>query len=444
MVGAILSDSYWGKYRTILRLSLIYCLGMLLLAVSSLPSLHSAALFIGGLVLAALGTGGIKPCVSAFGGDQFRPSQVAAIAVYFSVFYFAINAGSVLSMLITPILRQNVHCFGEGSCYPLAFGLPAALMLVATVVFVSGSVAYVKHPPAGNVSLQVLRVLVSAGWARGRAMFRRRDGESRGSSWLDYADMRQNSPAFVRDVRILLGILAVFAPISLFWALYDQQGSRWTYQALLMDGHVGPFRIKPEQMGVFNAALILLLIPAFERIIYPGLAHINLTMRPLGRIFCGMALATVSFVLAAGLQFAIDTRGSFSPSPDEPGTRICTDGCIHILWQVPQYIVLTCGEVMLSITGLEFAYSQAPGSIKSVCSSAWLLTVAAGNLIVIVFNELDPVSWFVSAHWMAWNFVFWAGVLATGTMVFAVIASRYQYVNVEELHMVDSIEADEK
>ena len=85
-----------------------------------------------GLFLIAFGTGGIKPCVSAFGGDQFiRPQQDKQLEQFFSVFYFAINAGSLISTFVTPILREDVHCFGEDSCFSLAFGLPAALMLVA-------------------------------------------------------------------------------------------------------------------------------------------------------------------------------------------------------------------------------------------------------------------------------------------------------------------------
>lgn len=312
-------------------------------------------------------------------------------------------------------------------------------MLVATIVFVGGSAAYKKLPPSGNVSLQVIKVLLSATAGKIKAVIKG-TGE-RHASWLDYADTSAYPPAFIREVRIVLGILAVFAPISLFWALYDQQGSRWTYQAIMMNGQVGPFSIKPEQMGVFNAVLILALIPAFERIIYP-----LIPMAPLVRIFWGMALAAASFVMAALLQFVMEARGSFESDPDNPGVQICTAGCVHVLWQVPQYIVLTCGEVMLSITGLEFAYSQAPVSMKSVCSAAWLLTVAAGNLVVILLNELDPIAWFPALfrNQAAWNFLLWAGILAAGTLLFGVIAAQYRYVNVAELHSVPSDELVEE
>ena len=314
-------------------------------------------------------------------------------------------------------------------------------MLTATIVFVAGSAMYVKKPPSSDASsLKVIKVIASATLGRLRA-FVSRDGERR-NSWLEYADISKYSRDFIRETRIVLGIVTVFAPISLFWALYDQQGSRWTYQAIMMNGKIGPISIKPEQMGVFNAILILLLIPAFDRIIYPTLGQLGVSMQPLAKIFWGMSLAAFSFVLAAGLQFLIESKGTFIDNREDTGTMICESGCVHVLWQIPQYFILTCGEVMLSITGLEFAYSQAPESMKAVCSAAWLLTVAAGNLVVIVFNELDPVSWIVRSNQMAWNFMFWSVVLAGGTFIFALMASKYKYLSTDELHTIPSESED--
>jgi solute carrier family 15 (oligopeptide transporter), member 1 len=110
LFGGILSDALLGRFRTILLLSVVYCAGMAVLAGSSFPGVENPHfLFLFGLVLVALGTGGIKPCVSAFGGDQFNPNHLKAISTYFSIFYFSINAGSVLSMFITPIFRKNFH-----------------------------------------------------------------------------------------------------------------------------------------------------------------------------------------------------------------------------------------------------------------------------------------------------------------------------------------------
>ena len=112
LFGGILSDSLLGRYKTIVTVSLVYCVGMGVVAGSTFYGNESSiGMFMVGLVLVALGTGGIKPCVSAFGGDQFLPSQMAEISTYFSIFYFSINAGSVLSMFITPILRQDFHWY---------------------------------------------------------------------------------------------------------------------------------------------------------------------------------------------------------------------------------------------------------------------------------------------------------------------------------------------
>lgn len=366
-------------------------------------------------------------------------------------------------MFITPILRQDVHCFGQESCYPLAFGLPAVLMLVATIIFVVGGFSYKRLPAEGNVVLRVTKatwLALKNKWRAWRA--RKTDGNVPLAHWLDYAaapaveeeldasevqgdvqpEVQYYSKEFLDEVRTLLAVLVVFLPICAFWALYDQQGSRWTYQAIMMSGRVKlgsrVIRIKPEQMGIANAILILILIPLYDRVIYPALAKMHLPLRALPRMLIGMLLAVASFVMAAILQFIINSRSTFAPDPADPALKVCVDGCVHVLWQLPQYLVLTCGEIMLSITGLEFAYSQAPSSMKSVCQACWLLTVAFGNLLVMVLNEIDIVGRILRArggsgygsedYIMAWNFVFWATVLTISTSGFTFLARRYRYV----------------
>ncbi len=433
LFGGILSDSWLGKFWTILALSIVYCIGSIVLAVTSFPGVTGTppkpwGCFLG-LSLLALGTGGIKPCVSSFGGDQFQTTQAKTIALFFSVFYFMVNAGSVLSMLITPILR-SVHGFGQKSCYPLAFGLPAILMLVATAIFVAGFRLYRHVHPQGNVVMKVIKASFHAISNR----FRQRGGNAPVHHWLDRAQPKYER-LFVEDCKKLFRILIVLAPVCLFWALYDQQGSRWTYQAIMMSPHVSlfgaKFAIKPDQMGIVNAFLILAMIPLFNSFVYPGLGRIGLKLKPLQRMMCGMILAATSFVLAAIIQFSIVSRGTFAANPDDPQTLVCMDGCVHVLAQIPQYILLTAGEIMCSITGLEFAYSQAPESMKSVCGAVWLLTVAAGNLVVIFFNELDLVRRILGSsnkQLQSWNFVFWTIVLCVGMLIFGWLSHGYNYV----------------
>lgn len=428
--GGIMSDSWLGKFKTIFYLSIVYACGSLVLALTSFPRItgnppHWWGAMIG-LTLIVIGTGGIKPCVSSFGGDQFKPTQLAMISVFFSWFYWSINAGSMLSMFITPVLRQNVHCFGEDSCYPLAFGLPAALMVIATVVFVIGYKSYVHVPPAGNGFVQVCKACTTA--VREKIRLKRSGtAYSKPSHWVYYARTKF-SAAFLAETKAVLAIVALLSPISFFWALYDQQGSRWTYQGMMMETKLGSIDIKPEQMGIINAFLILVLIPAFEYGLYPFMAFIGLRMRAVSKMFWGMILAIVSFVIAAFLQFTIEKRGTFVADPSDPASLMCVEGCVHILWQFPQYFIITCAEVMVSCTGLEFAYSQAPATMKSVCQATWLLTVAAGNLIVIIVTLIDPVRLVTKTYVQAWNFIVWSGILALGTGLFLWVAKGYVYV----------------
>lgn len=134
IVGGILADVWWGRFKTICILSIVYCFASALISISSMPMFifsPNTALIIG-LLLISIGAGGIKPCVSAFGADQFKmPQQEADFSSYFSLFYASINIGAFLSHAITPILRSDFPCFGQNDCYPLAFGVPAILMFIA-------------------------------------------------------------------------------------------------------------------------------------------------------------------------------------------------------------------------------------------------------------------------------------------------------------------------
>ena len=114
-----------------------------------------------------------------------------------------------------------------------------------------------------------------------------------------------------------------------------------------------------------NPVLIATMIPLFDFVIYPFFESRRFSLRPISRMVTGMVLSSVAFLFSGLLQQAIDSQGA----SNQP---------LSILWQIPQYVVMTAGEIMFSITGLEFAYSQAPDSMKAVVQAAWLFTVSAG------------------------------------------------------------------
>ncbi|EDV45753.1 peptide transporter family 1 isoform X2 [Drosophila erecta] len=590
--GAIISDSWLGKFKTILYLSLVYICGSVLLTLGAIGPLNlpMETFTMLGLALIALGSGGIKPCVSAFGGDQFKvPEQVKQITSFFSLFYFSINAGSLISTSVTPILREDVSCFGDINCYPLAFGVPAVLMIVSVIIFVLGRSLYKMKPPAGNMVVLVSSTICTAITTK----CKEKKTNPR-EHWLDYADGKYDRQ-LIDDVKVLMRVLFLYLPLPVFWALFDQQGSRWTFQATRMDGDMGSWDIKPDQLQVLNPLLILLFIPLYDVAFYPVLRLVGIR-RPLQKLTMGGILAGIAFIISGVVELKlektypdlpysqniqlrifnadkcdyrftsnipgmedvtvhsldaytykdINAPGSLSmtysltstsndcdisavdisevltdktawslflnplnktklyweedfvdkPSESYPlirnvanvpqglsiiwksvskgevaynelanetllkrvasadydvqvdgkpvGTfnvhtggvytllirennnnyeanlvQVTNPNSMNILWLVPQYVVMTLGEVMFSVTGLEFSYAQAPPSMKSVLQACWLLTVAFGNVIVVIIAE---AALFES---QASEFFLFSGLMFADMLIFMVMAYYY-------------------
>ena len=318
LLGAALADLWLGKYRTILLLSLVYCAGHLVLALDA----TRAGLAVG-LALIALGAGGIKPCVSAHVGDQFGWRNRRLIPRTFAWFYAAINLGAFSSTLLTPWLLDR---FGPH----WAFGVPGLLMALATWIFWAGRRRFVHVPPAGGA---LLNELLS----------------------------RDTGRIFLR-----LGVIYLF--VAVFWALFDQIGSSWVLQARHMDRVVMGVEILPAQVQAANPLLVLLLIPLFQRWLYPWLERRGFA-RPMHKVALGFFVAVAAFAVAAVAQARIDAGGA--PS---------------ILWQLAAYLLLTAAEVMVSITALEYAYTQAPRTMKSFVMALFMLSVSLGNLFTGAVN----------------------------------------------------------
>jgi POT family proton-dependent oligopeptide transporter len=318
LLGALLADGLWGKYRTIMSLSIVYCLGLFCLA---LDNTRTGLLV--GQALIALGAGGIKPCVSAHVGDQFSSGNRHLLGKVFSWFYLTINLGAFIAMLLVPWLLKT-----QGA--PVAFLVPGLLMLSATLLFWSGRYRFVHIPPTG---MNFVREALS--------------GEG---------------------LRILGRLSGIYLFIAMFWALFDQNSSSWVLQAQHMDRRIFGIEILPSQIQAANPLLIVLLIPLFHRYIYPELGK-HTSLGYLNKITIGLFITFLSFVLIAFIQLRIDA--GFPP---------------NIAWQLLAYLLLTSAEVMVSITCLEFSYTQAPKSMKSLVMSLYMAAVALGNLFTSAVN----------------------------------------------------------
>ncbi|XP_035702259.1 peptide transporter family 1 isoform X2 [Folsomia candida] len=313
IVWGIIADSFWGKYTTIWIVSLIFALGNVILTLSSIPPLNLPAipLTMIGLFLMALGTSGMKPCVAPFGGEQFKlPAQAKYLQQFFSVFFFAVTVGNMISTIITPVFRRDIQCFGIG-CYPLAFGVPSVTMLFAVGVFVSGKSLYKINPPAGNMLVKVVRCIT-------HALVNKKYSDQEKSNWLDYADDKFDA-GLINDIKMLLRVLVYYIPIPMFFALYEQLGSRWTLMATRMDGRIGnsSFIIKPDQMQVSNAILMFIFIPIFQALVYPLFRKCRLLKRPLQRMGVGGFIAALSFFVAGIIELQIEKNHYIPPSPSE-------------------------------------------------------------------------------------------------------------------------------
>lgn len=360
IAGAIIADVFWGKYKTIILLSIVYIMGHVALAIDETRLGLSI-----GLTLIAIGSGGIKPCVSAHVGDQFEEKNKNLLEKIFGYFYFSINMGAAISSLLTPILLDK---FGPH----IAFGVPGFLMLTATIVFWMGRKVFVAVPPVG---------------------------------WKQY---KQDvfSP---KGKKAILNLSVMYIFIAVFWSLFDQTGSSWVLQADKMDRFVNlgfvKFELLASQIQAINPLLIIIFIPLFTYVLYP-FVNKRFPLTPLRKIIIGMFIAGFSFAIIAIAQMQISAGAT--PS---------------ILWQFVAYVILTAAEVMVSITGLQFSYTQAPNSMKSFIMGLWLLSVALGNLITAqVSSNLENIIPVDSPGF----FWFFAGLMLVTAILFLLVASRYK------------------
>jgi POT family proton-dependent oligopeptide transporter len=538
LIGAIISDRWLGKYRTILYLSMVYCVGHAALAIFEGPELQLAifdkvlldpvsGMYVG-LFLIALGSGGIKPCVSAHVGDQFGKGNWHMVQKVYNAFYFIINFGSAFATIFIPMLRgkvidvtvDGVVTRSYSGSVTWAFAVPGILMGLATICFWAGRKEFVHVPPThpgkrgfldvlsgtllflgflavpiwfseflGSVAMTVgvsVSCIVAAvvtyaarqkieqddGFLAQtffclKAKFsgdNAGDGEAPQEGRRDLRDHFFYGPAARRFGNELAEgpvavwkIISVFILVSVFWGLFHQHSSTWIAQARDMDrsidmglnswllsgaglgfitgyafvlalkkkgtgllmwagggaviglllgwiGHrFGPYTLEASQVPAVNPFMVMLLIPYTAFGLYPLMERMGYEPKPLRRMTIGMLMAGLSFAAVAIIQGVMDG-----------GTPL------HVGWQLIPYLIITLAEVMVSITGLEFAYTQAPKRMKSVIMGFWLLNVTLGDLLVVFVTRIK----FQEQTTFFWVF---AGLMVAAGLLFGLRARSYEY-----------------
>lgn len=344
LIGSLISDMFLAKFRTIIAFSVVYCLGFLAI---TLDQTYLGAIL--GLGLIAIGSGIIKPCLSANVGDQFGHTNQHLITKAYNIFYWSVNFGALFSMFISPWI------YDKYKDVRIALGIPGIFMVAATIIYLLGRKSIVDIPPKGK--------------------------------------------AFLKDLLSKEGMLVIirlslflFIFVAVYWSLFDQTTSKWIYQAEKMNlnflkwnisdqtligsilsklgglNHV-EWKILPAQMQAANCILVLITIPLFTYILYPVINRF-FRLTPIRKIGIGFFVAVPSFAIPALVEKWI--QNGAQPT---------------IWWQMLAYWFITAGEVLISIPALEFAYTQAPKSMKSFISSLYLLSISLGNLFISLVNK---------------------------------------------------------
>ncbi|XP_027174859.1 protein NRT1/ PTR FAMILY 8.2-like [Coffea eugenioides] len=481
LLGAFLADSYLGRYWTIASFSIIYFIGMTLLTLSaSVPGLKPACsakdvcdptgiqttVSFLALYLVALGTGGIKPCVSSYGADQFDDADETEKnfkSSFFNWFYFSINIGALVASSFLVYIQLHVG-WGWG------FGIPAAAMAIAVVSFFSGTRIYRYQIPGGSPLTRLCQVLVASlrkynvplpadksqlyevadetsaivgsrklEHTKAFSFFDKaavetesdRTNESKVSAW------RLCTVTQVEELKSILRLLPVWATGIIVSAVYSQMGNLFVLQAEVMDTHLGSTRFKiPEaSLSVFDTLSVIVWVPIYDKIITPFARKITGQkngLTQLQRMGIGMVISILAMVSAAVLEIVrlgIVRRHNLYDAKLIP---------ISVFWQVPQYFIIGCAEVFIFIGQLEFFYEQAPDSIRSLCAALSLTTGSLGSylssLLVQIVTKASTRGG--KPGWIADNlnhghldYFFWllAGLGVLNFGVFLAVAQRYTY-----------------
>lgn len=485
LLGAYVSDRLWGRYKTILYISLFYCLGHGVLATSDLFHSVDAKLMClyTGLTLIAFGSGGIKPCVSAFMGDQFASTEGTLIRKAYSAFYFSINFGSFFSFLIIPWIAAAPTELVEGANwiarlswkmkqaglngYGWAFGVPGILMAFATFIFWLGTKHYVRKAPAretrtagfftvfmaafrslggsngelkllsfGSLLTSVILPLVAMVGMVIVALHHHMTPLARGIGWLSVVCLGL-------WYLLLLG-MSLFNRSELpdeFWrgaarthSAEEISAARSVAPILSVFAFVVPFWALFDQSSstwVLQGALmkpfkLLGLQVGAEQMqsLNPALVMLLVPLLTLGIYpLCeklGLAVKPLRRIAAGLLLSGFSfVIVAWLQKQLEAGREL------SLAWQCIPYVILTIGEVLTSTTGLEFAYTQAGAAMKSTVMSFWLLTVAMGNLVVTTVTQLGGGHGDESVS--SGRFMLFAGMMITAGVLFVLVAVRYTY-----------------
>ncbi|KAI3230332.1 hypothetical protein DTO012A9_3430 [Penicillium roqueforti] len=437
LVGAWIADEYWGRYKTISWSIVAAILGHIILVISAIPPVimntdASFAVFILGVIIMGLGTGGFKPNISALvveqipavnlkvrtlkSGERVVVDPIITQSRIYHYFYLLINIGALVGQIGMVYAEKYIGFW-------LAFLLPTLMFLTTPPIMWWGRKRYRQSPPAGSVTYKAIMTILFC--MRDRWHFnpyimwkRTHDGtfwdtakpsniepQSR-PRWMTFDD------AWVDEVQRGFAACAVFCYFPFYWLAYNQLTNNLNAQASTMTVKGVPNDI----VNNLDPLALIIFVPICDKLLYPVLRKMGLQFTAIKKIALGFWLASLSMIWAAIVQSYI-----YLTSPCGFGANTCPndDGSVHpchiLVWaQTGSYVLVAVSEIFAVITSMEYAYSKAPRNMRSLVQAMNMFTNAVSAAIA---ETLIPLS---RAPLLAWNYGIFAILTFVGGAVFIV------------------------
>ncbi|CAN6337515.1 unnamed protein product [Urochloa humidicola] len=470
LLGGALADKWLGRYRTIVIASLLYVLGLGMLAFSTLlssgghhqcgtttsgggqacaPSTLQVAFFYASLYVVAVAQGGHKPCVQAFGADQFDPSdpeESVSRSSFFNWWYFGMCAGTAVTLVLLSYVQDNI---GWG----LGFGIPCAVMAAALAVFLLGTRTYryyLTTAAGGKKGLLARAGEAFAQWrSRRKAASHEHGRDASETSGLSVVDEEEQAVAvgngnFVKEAKAVLRLFPIWATCLIYAVAFAQSSTFFTKQASTLDRRIGHrFKVPPAALQSFISITIVIFIPIYDRVIVP--VSRRYSGRPSGitmlqRIGTGMLLSLLSMVIAALVEARRLRTARDAGVVDQPGVPVP----MSLWWMVPQYVLFGAADVFTMVGLQEFFYDQVPDKLRSLGLALYLSIFGVGSFISsALVSVIDRVTTARGRSWFANNlnrghvdYFYWllAALSAVELLAYVFFAVIYKYKNKGGVH----------
>ncbi|KAJ9049807.1 hypothetical protein DSO57_1020744 [Entomophthora muscae] len=375
LVGGAISDSYLGKYYTILIFTLLGLVGNILFVFFSIDGVVSEFgnypiwAFLLPVVIMSVGLGMAKPCVGSHAGDQFDDKD--SLDKFFSLLTVVTYTGILLAVVSVPYIKNELG-------YPVAYATTTSVLLLSLILFVSGKGAYKVIAPQGEfLTWKIAKIIVLASV--------RKLKRYHADNWLELAQDKYSNE-LIQEAHHVLRVITMFSPLVFAWMLQEQISTEWQNQYEMMDKSLFGITLPTEGCSAYGVLLAIMFAPTVGFIVFPFLERREIKISAGMRIAMGYFLVVISFVISTSLQYWVVSYAGNQVLTNK--VAISCDGCMHSAWQLPQWVFFSLGDAILIPSAAHLAYSNVGPKMKASSLSIVYLSIAIGNYTIIVMEQI--------------------------------------------------------